>query len=347
MYKNKYLYFAGLTGTIFLSRGTLFPLLSPFFQGKGFSGTQIGTIMSIEMLVSLISQVFWGVLNDKLNKTKLLLSVILLANACFIVLFPLINSYVIFIVVLAIYQFFLSGTLPLSDTLSLNSEFKYASIRQWGSIGFAVSTCVAAFLADKFNINIIFILAGSFAVISYIFLSFIKLETGSKQKKNNILKVMRDLSRNRKYVLFLVSAIFIGGSIQANNIFFGLLYISLGGSLSGIGIAFLLFALSEAPVMNCIAKFQLIKRFKIENLLLFSYFVFTIRWLWYSTSPSPKLMLIFFLLQGLSIGTYLACSIVYIKQNTKSDRTATALSIFYSVDMGFWCYTLLVDTFHS
>ena len=114
---------------------------------------------------------------------------------------------------------------------------------------------------------------------------------------------MKKLLSNTNYLVFLIASFLIGGTITANNSYFGLLYGELGGSISGIGLAFLLFAGSEAPIMAVVQNFS--KRVNLILGLMISCLFFVLRYYWYGSMPAPKWILAFFFIQGLSIGSYL------------------------------------------
>ncbi len=120
--------------------------------------------------------------------------------------------------------------------------------------------------------------------------------------------------------------------MTGHNNYFSLLYRELGGSLSGVGLAFLLFAGSEAPVMALVQ--NLSRRINVTSGLVISSLIFSLRWLWYSTMPDPKFILILFFIQGLSIGSFLVLVTLYISEVTTPDLRTTALAIYFSFSAG-------------
>jgi PPP family 3-phenylpropionic acid transporter len=310
--------------------GAFLPLLSQYLKHIGFSGVQIGTSMSLGTLIAIISQPLWGLLNDKTQKTKEILSLMLLTISVMLLFFPAIRSFYVFAAAFGLFQFFLCGIGPINDSIVLKSNFEYGSIRQWGAIGFAVAVFVSGILVDHIGIYVIFIVAMLAFVASMLFLRSIHVEKSSTSKIK--LSEVRDLLKNKNYTIFLLGAFFIGGTMNANNTYFALLYRSLGGTMTGVGFAFLLFASSEAPFMKHSSK--IINKIGIEKMISFSALIFCLRWLWYSTSPAPKLMIIFFFLQGMSIGIFIAGAAQYIKQHTSISQRTTALAFYGSFSMG-------------
>ncbi len=330
MSKRVYRSFAGLSYFLFFGTGAFIPLLAQYLKNIGFSGVQIGTAISFGTLVSIFSQPFWGFLNDKTQKTKQIL-VMLLCIACIILIsFPSIRSFYLFSVAFGIYQFFWCGVMPINDSLVLKSNFEYGTIRQWGAIGFAVAVFVSGVLVDNIGVSVIFVVAVLAFVVSLLILKNMHIESSSTNKIQ--LDDVKKLLKNKDYTLFLLGAFFIGGTMHGHNAYFGLLYKSLGGTVTGIGFAFLLFASSEAPFMKYSSK--LMDRLGVERMITLSTLIFCFRWLWYGMSPNPKLMILFFFVQGMSIGVFIAGAAQYIKQHTNISQRTTALAFYASFSMG-------------
>jgi PPP family 3-phenylpropionic acid transporter len=310
--------------------GATLPLFSQYLQSIGLTGTEIGTIFSVGTFISILFQPFWGFMADRTNAIKKILIFLLIFSALTISSIPFTKSFMIIAILYASYQFFTCGIFPLNDAATLHSKYEFGRIRQWGSVGFATAAFISSILAQYLSNNIIFYITAFACIIALIFLN--KIDAKSSHNETINLALLKDLLKNKNYILFLIMAFFIGGTINANNTYFGLLYKHLGGTTSGIGFAFLLFALSEAPFLK--NSDYIIKKFGVNKLLIFSGISFMLRWGIYSFIPSTKLILILFLLQGLSIGTFLAGAAQYINLHTKKSQTATAITIYFSLSLG-------------
>ena len=94
---------------------------------------------------------------------------------------------------------------------------------------------------------------------------------------------------HRQYMKLLLCAFFVLGTNIANSTYFGYLYRAGGGELSGIGLAFLLMAGSEAPFMMLLPK--LVQRFSSENMILAAMVLSAARFGFYATGPSCGMLL--------------------------------------------------------
>jgi PPP family 3-phenylpropionic acid transporter len=135
-----------------------------------------------------------------------------------------------------------------------------------------------------------------------------------------------------RFLLFLLASFCVFGAINANNIWFSLYYQEIGGTVAGVGLAFLLFAGSEAPIMKLVGFF--VRRWGLELTLLFAAVFSAIRWFWYSSAPSTTAVLVLFFIQGISVGFYLATAGQFVRENTPAFLQVTALAIFFSVGNG-------------
>ena len=326
LYRN----FIGLYYFSFFALGALNPLTGQYLKEIGLDGTQIGTIVAVGSLVSIFFQPCWGVLSDRTGKTKKIVLLLVILSTFFTLLVPVFRNYYIILLLSAALYIFQCGVFPIIDTMGLKSGINFGNIRQWGAIGFALAVLITGVIADNFGLKWIFIIYGISFMITLVFLKPIKVS--SKGDNTIKLKGVRKLFRNKRYLLFLISSFFISGTISAHNSYFGLLYENLGGTITGVGIAFLLFAGSEAPFMKISHRW--IDKLGIENMLILSSLISMLRWLWYGMGPSPLAVLILFVLQGISIGTYLVASAQFVSENTREELRGSAISLYASIGMG-------------
>jgi len=328
--KNKYLIYASWYFFMFFAIGAFLPLFSQFLNFRSFTGIELGLTFSLGSLATIIMQPIWGYISDKFKKPKKIILIITIAS-CLSALMISINTKIFLIMLFYIvFQGFFSGIGPLSDSILLGSSFEFGKIRLWGAIGFAIGVQLAGLLAEIFGLRIIFLIL----ILSYLVTLLIleKVEVGKLEehpiKKNDIFKLFKNID----FIIFLLASFMISGTITAHNNYFGILYRELGGTIAGIGLAFLLFAGSEAPIM--MLSQNIAKKVNLSLALFISSLIYNIRWFWYGTGPSPNWILILFLLQGLSIGSYLVFSVLFIRENTNPKLRTTAIAIFTSFSTG-------------
>ncbi len=330
---------SGLYLLVFYGFGALYPLLSQYYKAIGLSGTEIGTISAIAPVVAIVAQPVWGIVCDRYQARKRVLALTLAASAVVALFFPLTASYAWVLALFALLSVFQSAVNPIADSIALSFAKKhhtsYGSLRMWGAVGFAVATFFTGLAVEQWGATSLFYCYAAAFILALPLMRRIPDE--GAQFTTSIFKGLGELLRLPRFVLFLIGAFFIFGAINANNIYFSLYYRHIGGSVAGIGLAFLLFAGSEAPFMKAASFF--IRRWGLEMTILLAGAVSAARWFWYSSAPGTTTVLAMFFIQGLSVGFYLASAAQYVRENTPSSLQVTALAVFSSIGQGLGTMT--------
>jgi MFS transporter, PPP family, 3-phenylpropionic acid transporter len=338
---------------VFFAFGTLFPLLSVYLQEVvGLSGTEIGVIMSISPVTTIFVQPIWGMITDYTRKPVLVLTIALVATALIGLLYSFIYEYYWLLVITVLLASVQSAIVPISDSIALNYAQKnagnYGSIRLWGSIGFAVAVLIGGWLSDRFAFVVIFYLFSFMLILSGLLAR--RLPKESQPMKAETLRGMTELLKIPNFILLLFATFLIFGPILANNFYFGIFIKQLGGTLTGIGLAFLLAAGSEAPFMKMAD--GLIDRFGLVPLLMFAAVVSCLRWLFYFLEPPLLFVYITTVVQGFSVGLFIPASLQYVRDIAPTHVRVTAVSLYSAVGngLGAWFCTFIggyiLDHYH-
>ncbi len=148
----------------------------------------------------------------------------------------------------------------------------------------------------------------------------------------SVFKGIKNLLKIPSFSLFLLGTFLLFGTMNANNTYFGIFYQSIGGTKTGIGLAFLLAAGSEVPFMRWSGK--LIARFGLLPVMIFSAVIAMGRWGLYSFGPSVPLVILTTFTQGLSIGLFLATAVQFVKEKAEVEVQVTAMSLYGSFGLG-------------
>jgi PPP family 3-phenylpropionic acid transporter len=241
------------------------------------------------------------------------------------------TTYVAFLLLLCALYFFQAPIIAFVDTMAIEDGRNFGSERKWGAVGFAAGVFLAGEISEKVGLHIIFYLYICcfilFAATVY-FMSAGSSGDNIQEERSTVSKSKTSIFKNREYMTLVVCVFFIGGTTMANNTYFSFLFLRGGGSLSGVGFAFLLMALSEAPFMASTEK--LIKKLTLEKTLLFSMFVLAARYAWYASCPQSLLLTGTFMLQGMTTGIILVGFIKYIAKVVDPHDLGFAISIYYA-----------------
>ncbi|WP_273130706.1 MFS transporter [Bacillus weihaiensis] len=329
---------------VFFGFGSLFPLLSVYLKDViGLSGSQIGTIMSISPVVMIIVQPLWGVLSDVTQKPTYILTVALILTGISGIIFSFLGHYYMIIIIATLLAITQSALVPLSDSIAVNyaqkTNVQYGSIRLWGAVGFALAVLVMGWVSDVTNLVVIFYGFGLTLFIATLF-------AWRLPKENQTLKVslkegFRELVNVPRYFVFLFVAFLVLGPIFANNIYFGILIAEVGGGLTGIGIAFLLAAGSEAPFMKLANK--MISKLGLMNIVILATIVSACRWFLYYIDPPLSIIYLSTIAQGFSVGLFIPAAIQYVRDLAPKKVGATAISLYTAIGngLGNWFCTFV------
>jgi len=338
---GRYLSISSLYLFIFYGFGAMYPLLTQYYSAIHLTGTQIGLISAVTPVVSIVTQPLWGMICDRYQIRKPVLVLTLIVSALVALLFPAVSTFGMVLLLYTLLSVFQSALGPVSDSLALGyakqHNIPFGDIRLWGAVGFALAAFFTGLLLERWGPDVLFYSYCAASLAAVFFLRAIPDQSEATPFKVNMVKGIGQLLRLPRFLLFLAAAFFIFGSINANNIWFSLYYQHIGGSVAGIGLAFLLFAGSEAPCMKLAT--MIIRRWGLEVTLLLAGVFSALRWFWYSTSPSTAAVIAMFLIQGISVGFYLASAAQFVRENTPASLQVTALAVFGSVGQGLGTMT--------
>lgn len=320
---------------VFFAFGALFPLLAVYLNVEtDLSGTEIGLVMSISPIVMLFVQPIWGMISDKTQKPRQILIVSLICTSLIAVYFSIVEQYLWIIIAATVLAVFQAAIVPISDSITLGVVQRvggnYGSLRLWGAIGFAFAVFVVGFLSEQFSIYIIFY---GFSVALLVAAWFTKrMPEETEVIHVNLFTGLSELSKLPKFMMFLITTFLVFGPIYANNFYFGILIQEIGGTLTGIGIAFLFAAGSEAPFMKFASK--AIEKYGMLPILLFSATIAGFRWFIYAFEPTLLIVYLTTIMQGLSIGLFIPAALQYIRDITPTTMRATAVSLYSAIGNG-------------
>lgn len=304
--------FAFLYTFIYSAMGAVFPLIGQYLMQLGFSGTQIGIVTASATAVGIIAAPFWGSVYHARNNSKRVVLLLCLAGTIISVFLLPISHFSFFLLGYIVLFFFQVPICPLADAMTLEEKHDFGAIRKWGAVGYAGGVFITGQVAAYLGLHWIFIMfsMASFAaaiMVLQIMRTTIDLGKANEEPQDNMeseRKVsIRKLFDNKKYMAILISAFFVMGTNIANNTYFGFVYTNGGGTISGIGLVFLLMAGSEAPCMAWVHRFS--NRFTLERMILFAMILSACRFFWYGTGPSAIFLISTFFLQGIVNGILL------------------------------------------
>ena len=325
--KNSDLRRAFLYFFIYCPLGIICPLIGQYLSSIGFSGTQVGTITSLGTGTAILAGLFWGKIYANTSRKKILLAFMCLAAATLGVVSTVTTIFIIYAVIYSGMYFFQGPIHGLSDAFVLDRSEHFSAIRATGAAGYAVAVFVAGRVAESTGLkSIFFMYAGAYVIAACFFLREEEPTTFRTAEEKVKMSV---LFKDRNFVKLLICAFFLMGTNVGNSTYFGYLFREQGGSVAGIGVAFLLMAGSEAPFMALTP--VLSRKFGAEKTLLFAMVMAVIRFGFYSTGPDYKVLLATFFLQGMTNGIILVEIVKYFGRIVEPRLSSVSISVFYAI----------------
>lgn len=334
---RKYYSFVGIYTFTYAAIGMLLPLLGQYLAQIGFSGIQIGAATAAATLVGIGAAPFWGYRSHRSKDSARVVIFICMTAAVVIVGLAFVKQYFVFLLGYMVFAFFQVPVMPLTDAMTLQNRIPFGAARKWGAIGFAVGVFFAGQAAEATSLSVIFPLCAFGYIVAWILMVRLRNggqlvaaaessePSGAAGHRGSYLVLLK----NKRLMALLFAAFFICGTNVANNTYFGFLYKDSGGSIAGIGMAFLLMCSGEAPFMAWTEKLE--KVLTMERMILISMCISALRYLWYSTGPAPALLIGTFFLQGMVNGIVLVEFVHYVAKLVEPSMIGMAMTLYQAI----------------
>lgn len=318
----------------FISVATIAPYIYLYFKKIGLTGTEIGIIAAVGPLIVLIGQPLWGIIADKTQKARTVLSIAIFITMISSLFYLGFIQFWGLIFVSIIYTLFNTPIIPLTDTATLEfvsqHQLSYGKIRVWGSLGYAALVIVIGKLSQVFGLVWIFPIYAFVMLIIFI-LSF-QLPKYKTHFEYHFLGGITKLMSNNRYVLFLIAIFLLTATNSANVVYFGIYIDQLGGTTTLLGLAWMIAALSESFIF--LFSHQILTRVTPLHCLILAAAGSVLRWFLYTIIQNPILLVFLQPLHALSFGCYYLGSIHFVKQESPPGWMATGQTIFWAIGYG-------------
>lgn len=321
-----FVYYAGMAAFI--------PYLVLYYQNIGFSGAQIGLLVAISPLVSLLGGPFWTGIADAKYSHRLVMSVSLAGTVIAIFLLPFLRTYLPVLILIFIFSFMSAPTGSLADSAAMSmlgdEKHLYGRVRMGGTFGWALTAPLAGIIVAKYGLSWAFWM---YALAMLIALLISQNFSYTEQKEQNSFKQgMRILLANRQFALFLFMAFICGTAFATvNNYLFAYMH-QLNIDESRMGYALTIATAAEIPVLFFADR--LLIRFKPRGLLILSMAATGVRLVLLALFHSLAGILIFQLISGLTFPALWVAGVSYANDNAPAGLSATAQAVFGTMIFG-------------
>ena len=314
----------------FAGIGIFMPYMVMYFIRKDLTSVQVGSLMALATLAGIIVQPVWGIISDKYNVTRLLVTIGCWTTSGFVLSFTLTDRFE-YLVAIVVLSSILNApvhsnvaALALSHLEIREKQEEFGKFRLWGSIGFIVATAIGGGLFFEDNLTTtVYLYSGSLLVLGLI--SF-KLPDRHLSTDVQWLDGLRLLSDNRQLRLFLLGVICVGITVGISDQYLVVYMTELKSSAWIIGATIAVTAVPEIPLMNYIQTFT--RKWGLRITYIAGISALPVRWLCNILVTEPNIALPVQALHGVAMSALLAVGVIYIDNILPKTLRASGQAIY-------------------
>ena len=320
------------------------PFLSSYYSKAGISAVEIGILLTLGPVSSILVQPIWAILSDRTGKRKAVLAFVVLGSAISVLSYYLGKTFFTFFIASTLLAVFSNAIVPLSDAILLRSAQKnkldFSKIRMGGTIGYAIFVIFAGIII-KHNSELAFLMGFAGFMILFLMVILLPRSESDDTAHNKLSPDITLVPKNKKSLLhifeskeiyFLLAFAFISQvGLSFNFSFLGVYMLDMGLTEGTIGLTNSIAAFTELPIlflMNRILKRVNVSRVTVIACLLLALRIITI------TGENLYFVIISQALHGITfMSIYFSCA-VFISQNVKQENQSKGQSILALVQTG-------------
>ena len=314
----------------FAGIGVFMPYMVMYLIRKDLNNIQVGYLMSLTTLAAIIVQPMWGIISDKFNITRLLVTIGCWTTCVFVLGFTLTDRFEYLVVIIVLSSILNApihsnvAALALSHLESRGKQEEFGKFRLWGSIGFIVATAISGGLFFEDNLTItVYLYSGSLLVLGLISLRLPDRHISTDVQWIDGLRLLAD---NRQLRLFLVGVILVGITVGISDQYLVIYMNELNASAWIVGATIAVTAVPEIPLMNYAETF--IRKWGLRLTYIAAISALPVRWLFNILVTDPNIALPVQALHGVAMSALLAVGVIYIDNVLPKTLRASGQAIY-------------------
>jgi MFS family permease len=307
----------------------IYPFLVYYFQEKELSYMEMGIIFSIISITGVIVQPIWGFITDKYSNKRTIIIITMMLSAVAVYSLIVANGFYTIILSVILLMSFLSPVTPITDAYSYEiieqyPKLEYGKIRLMGSFGYAVAALFMGYAVKIYGMNSSYFTYSILMLLGALLLLSIDYR-GKGTRKNISFNDVVNLTRDKRFVLLIVSVILTNIGAGSNSSYIPVLIEKTGGDVAQLGIVFFVIAISELPAFYFGGRL-LCKNGEL-NLYIVGMALFVLRYFLDSICDDYVPVLMIQLLQGVTYTFYLMTSLQYLNKITPVTMRTSAITM--------------------
>ncbi|MCQ6558515.1 MFS transporter [Paenibacillus mendelii] len=309
-----------------------FPL---YFLDQGYTESQIGILYSTGPFISIFANLILGIASDRYRTIKKIMILLLFGQLVMVSFLFTTDSFIAVCFIMTAFYFFQQPMNPLTDSLILlSSQYTgtpYALVRIFGSLGFASAAFVFGQLLRQTGSSATLIIC-AFTILVTLLLSF-KLRDYQGSLRKMEFGGFFKLIRKPEIVTFFVFVLIISIAHRMYEGFLAVTLRQMGASDSLVGIAWLISATSEIPILFLLGKYG--HKFKELPLLAIASLMYAVRFWLIGHITSPMWVIPIQLMHSVTFAIYFATALRYISTVIPDEYRASGQAVYAVVWSGF------------
>ena len=311
------------------STGVFSQVLSIYLTGIGKMTSEMTFIVSSGNLFGIVSIPVFGFIKDRVRKPYLIMGTMLCAGLLSLVFAFTKNTAALFV----LHGLIVGATAalnPIFENMAGDGKYRYGMVRIWGTIGYAVSSQVAAVLLDIADPKwIFFVFMMSITVSAFCFFCTGVSSYNPVREKVTVAQQLSFL-KQPMFLLFLVITLLYMTIVSLNITFIPVLLQEMGVSTSFIGTALFISTLVEVPLVFFSNKFM--NRFSGKSLAAVSCVLMVLQVSVYGLSGSVAWVCTAMLLKAVCSQLFVMTMLKVVRGIVGVNAVSTALGIINSVN---------------
>ncbi|MFD0958569.1 MFS transporter [Paenibacillus chungangensis] len=318
----------------FATQALVVSFIPLYFLDMGFTEGQIGIIYSTGPFISIFANILMGFASDKYRTIRKLLLLLLLGQLVMIGLLLPVSQFAIVCVMMTAFYFFQTPILPLSDSMILLSSkhtgTPYALVRIFGSLGFACCAYTFGLLLKQIGTE--WTLALTAGTISLSFIATLLLKDYQESAVRFQFSGFFKLLRERRVLFFFLLILLVSVSHRMYESFLAVTMRQLGASDSLVGLAWLVSAVSEIPILFLLGKYG--HKLRELPLLVFASLMYALRLWLIGRIEEPAWIIAVQTMHSITFGVYFSSALRYISHLIPDEYRSSGQAVYAVVWIG-------------
>lgn len=320
---------------MYLMSSVLLPYTSLHFHDRGFSPSTIGYILSLWAFVGVIAQPVMGLLNDRLQRTKVLLFLLVLITPASGLLFYTSNAFGAIVAVSLLFAWFQSSLPSMSDAAAVQigrtQGFAFGNVRLWGALSYAIGAFAVGFYYEKHGYDHVFLMYALLAIPTAAIV-FLLPVTYTNSARISVFQQLGDVVRNRTFLFFCLISFMTMLAVTASATFLPLYFDEHGFDKRFLGTAIALAALIEVPMFWWAAKLG--NKFGKSLLLSAAASLYALKYLILFLTSNVYITLATQLLDGIAFAFFAGVAVELVDRFAGARTKATYQTLYAAVTWG-------------